>query len=275
MNDPRIAEISRRMTAARLDERWDSLNRSIYQRLGEFASRGIGQSSMALQAVGLLCATEARAAVQLAWQNVWRTALNLGLEPSADLPAHLKTEVRAQTDEHFSKLRAILEEHNRRIGVGLAQPYDDLAKARELVLRETDAEVDLAVASLARRAEREGVASVYQFYAPVGAVVSGSHASASVVQNIGAQERVELSAALERILEGVVGALEDVGQERRDDLVELVREAREEIDRPRPNGLRLTSVLQGIGSAVQTIASVEPAYQTLKGAAALIGVHLP
>lgn len=274
MIDPRIVEISRRMTTTRFEDRWDSLGRSISQTLAEFSARGTGQSSMALQAVGRICVAEARAAVQLAWQNVWRAALTIGVEPSADLSAQLKAEIRTQTDEHFSRLRATLEDYDRRIRSHVAHVYDDLVKARQLALAETDAEVDLAVASLERRAEKEGVRSVYQFYAPVAAVVSGRHASASVVQNIGGQERAQLAGALERIQEAIAHA-EQLQDQPKGELVELVREARNELDRPNPNGLRLTSVLQGIGFAVQTIGSLEPAYRALKAAAALVGIQLP
>ncbi len=192
MSDPRIFEISRRLTVARLEERWDPLNRSISQRLAEFALRGIAQSSMAVQAVGQICSAEARAAVQLAWQNIWRSALNVGVEPSGDLASQLKAEIRSQTDEHFRRLRMTLEQRQRGIGVGVDHVFDDLIKARELALAQVDGEVDLAVASLERRAEREGVKSVYQFYAPVGAVVSG-HASESVVQHIGGWSAPQLN----------------------------------------------------------------------------------
>ncbi len=157
----------------------------------------------------------------------------------------MKEEIRAETEEHYHRLVATLDEHQRRIGVGVDHIHGDLAKARELTLAQVDAEVDLAVASLERRAAREGVRSMYQFYAPVGAVVSGSHASASIVQNIGAQERAELAAALERVAEAVARA-DELRDEPKEDLIELVREARGELDRPKPNGLRLTSVLEGI-----------------------------
>ena len=38
---------------------------------------------------------------------------------------------------------------------------------------------------------------MYQFYAPVGAVVSGTLASATVMQKIGGKEKAELLTALE------------------------------------------------------------------------------
>jgi hypothetical protein len=269
MSDPRIFEISRTLTATGLEERWGPFQDSLVRRFSEFAERGIGQSSMAAHAIRGLCGAEARAAVQLAWQNLWRTALNVGVEPSGGLAAELKAAIRAQTEEHYRKIGETQEDYERRIG----SAGDQLWKARELALAQVDAEVDLAVASLERRAAREG-GSVYQFYAPVGAVVSGSGASASVVQNIGGQEKAELIGALDRILEAITRA-EELRDQPKEDLIDLVREARGELDRPKPNGLRLASVLVGVGQAVQTIGSVDSAYQALKAAAALAGLQLP
>ncbi len=46
-------------------------------------------------------------------------------------------------------------------------------------------------------------------------------------------------------------------------------------DSERPNSLKVSSVLTGIGTAVQTIGALQPAYQALKTAAAAFGLPLP
>jgi len=272
MIDPRIVEISRRSTIGHLEQRWDPFVRSIRDELGRFAVRGTAQSSMATQAVGRICAAEAGAAVQFAWQNLWRVAVAIGVQPGGDLPGQLKAEVRAQTEAHFQKLVETLEDNERRTATAVEQVHHDLAKARELALVQVDAEVDLAVASAEGKAQREGVSTVQQFYGPVGAVLSGPHASASVVQNIGSREKAELVTALDRLVEAIIRSDE---VQRQDEVIEVVREARDELGRQKPNSLRLTSMLEGVGHAVQTIGSVQDAYQAVKIAAALIGVNLP
>src|SRR5262249_18894583 len=160
-------------------------------------------------------------------------------------------------------------ENEQRLGVN-AKTYlqGHLPKARELALAQADAEIDLATASLLRRAEREGARTVYQFYAPVGAVVSGIRASASVVQNIGGSERTELASALDKLRDALARA-EELGEQPKGELLDVVHDARAELERPQPNGVRLTSLLYGLGAAVQTVGSIEPAYHALKAAAAL------
>ena len=64
-------------------------------------------------------------------------------------------------------------------------------------------------------------------------------------------------------------------QQQKEELLELVSEAREEIDKPKANSIRLASVLGGIGQAVQTIGSATAAYQAVKAVASLLGLQLP
>jgi len=272
MIDPQIFEISQRLTIASLEERWGPLEDSIAESIYDLTDQGMGHSSVAVGTVAHICATEARAAVQLAWQNIWRVALNIGVEPSEDLAPQLKAAIRSQTEEHFRRLIETVELRQR--GVSYPELHTQLRKARDLMLAQVEAEVDLAVASLKRKTEREGVPSVFQFYAPVGAVLSGANASASVVQHLGAQQKSELTTALERLADAIERA-DEFRDQAKDDVMELVQEARGEVDRARPNRLHLASVLLGIGQAVQTAGSVAPAYGLLKSAAALIGVQLP
>ena len=280
MIDQRILDISRRLMAAHLRERWSPMRNSITQRQLECSQSGHGRSGAVVEAIGQICAGEARAVVHFAWSNILRTALTVGIEPSDDLAGQLKAEIRSQTDQHFERLRAeLVQNHRLAIGGSEASVFDNLISAREIVLAQIDGEVDLAVASLEQRqrASSQGgkITSVYQFYAPVAAVVSGANASASVVQNMGAQEKSDLGAALDTLRAAIAVAAEVRDQSQKEDLLELVSEARQELDKPKPNGLRLTSVLSGIGQAVQTIGSVDAAYQAVKVVAAVLGLQLP
>jgi hypothetical protein len=275
MIDSKVFDLSRRMTDVALSERWDSVLESITLSLGQHALGGLGRSGAAGQAVGRICGEEARYAVQLAWQTLWRAALNVGMTPVDDVAREFKAEIRTQTAEHFERLRKTLVERLRPMGINFSERLDRFVRSRDLALTAVDAEVDLAVASAERRGSTDGTSTVYQFYAPVGAVMTGANSSASIIQNMGAQAKTDLGAALDRLREAL-GRATDVREEhQKGELVELVREAREELDRPRPNGWRLISVLQGIGGAVQTIGSALPAYETLKTVAGMAGIQLP
>jgi hypothetical protein len=275
MIDPKIRDISGRMTAAKLDSRWVALERSITRRLLQLQGEGQGRSGAAAEAIGDICAAEAQSAVPISWQYIWRAVLNIGVTPSSDLADELKAEIRAQTEQHFRRLKAVVSDHIHRMGLSPDLVHDSLTKARDLALSMADPEVDLALTSVERRLRTEKAETIYQFYAPVGAVVSGANASASVVQNMSAQARADLGAALESLAEAIFSATEIRNQQERGEVVELVSDARRELHRPTPNGWRLISLLQGIGGAVQTVGSALPAYEALKAAARMAGIELP
>ena len=56
---------------------------------------------------------------------------------------------------------------------------------------------------------------------------------------------------------------------------EVIVDARSELAKPQPNALRMRGALTGIATTIQTLGAAAPAYVLLKGALALLGVHLP
>ena len=58
-------------------------------------------------------------------------------------------------------------------------------------------------------------------------------------------------------------------------MLELVGELDTEAAKERPNNLKITSGLSTIGQSISTVAALKPAYETVKGVAALFGVSLP
>jgi hypothetical protein len=83
-----------------------------------------------------------------------------------------------------------------------------------------------------------------------------------------------LSKAFVQILEELP-EVEDSAQFNRDDVGAIVHEAKEEVEKERPNGARLRALVAGIGSAIAYAPKLRAAYDTLKWAAGMIGVSLP
>lgn len=61
----------------------------------------------------------------------------------------------------------------------------------------------------------------------------------------------------------------------KDELLDLIEEGRAEVDKAKPNGMRLTSVFSAIATAIQTAGSLQSAYQALKAALLPLGLPLP
>ena len=97
-------------------------------------------------------------------------------------------------------------------------------------------------------------------------------AMTNISYSLDAGERDVLVRALDLVKESLATG-EHVGV--REEISELIEEARAEVGKPKPNGMRLQSVLTGIAGAIQTAGSLQPAYQALKAALLPLGVFLP
>ena len=154
-----------------------------------------------------------------------------------------------------------------------------LSDVREQALMKVDAEIDLFVLSLLRQTEaREGKTEssgqIFNFYSPIGAIQTGPSATANVVMNLSPRDREALREALERVKEGL-SIVEHLPGHPKEEVLDLVEEAKTEVGKPRPNGMRLGSVLMAVGTAIQTVGSLQPAYQALKAALLPLGIPLP
>ena len=56
---------------------------------------------------------------------------------------------------------------------------------------------------------------------------------------------------------------------------EIEKDLEDEIQKEKPNVTRLRSLLTTVGSSIQVVSSLKPAYETLKQALTFIGVSLP
>jgi hypothetical protein len=143
---------------------------------------------------------------------------------------------------------------------------------RDHELARHEAEIEHYVATLeTARARGTASAAAYNFYGSVGAVVSGPGASATVVQNIGTDQREALLKALE-LVKKAIGEAAEIVEKDRDELIELADEAAAEVSKEKPNGRRLGLALQSLAAAVQGIASGPAAYEVLRSAASAIGL---
>lgn len=117
-------------------------------------------------------------------------------------------------------------------------------------------------------------ASMYHFHSPVGVVQTGPGATASVVQALGAEDREALLHAL-RVVGEALSAVKELPGSSKEEVLQLVEEGRTEIQKARPNGMRLGAVLSAVATAIQTAGSLQPAYQALKTALLPLGILLP
>lgn len=113
----------------------------------------------------------------------------------------------------------------------------------------------------------------YNFHGNVGSVQTGANAVANVVQNLGANERASLTAALQQFKEAI--EIEpSLTEPERQKLLEIAQECASEVGSKSPDDTRLLDIFNVLGTAVQTLASAPVAYQVLKTAFLACGISL-
>jgi hypothetical protein len=112
---------------------------------------------------------------------------------------------------------------------------------------------------------------------PAGANVTNvvTHGSNSPV-NVGSgtlNQQVNVNEAIAELVTALAGLLEAMkDQPRLDEVRDIVIEAKDEAAKPRPNKLRLRSILGGAKDALQGVAAVQPAWETVHRALQMLGL---
>lgn len=276
MLDPKVTELARTMIQVQFDERRKQLQRDIELIHNDIAERGMGRSGVTFSRVYELCAHEVEVRAFIIWQVLFRVLSTVGAFPSEELSRELKAELEAYLPADLPELTQILERNAEFVQL---RSIPSFADARNHALKKVDAEIDLFAHSIQSRAPgQKGKADpspvVQHFYSPVGVVQTGSGAVASVAQTFTAQDREGLIRALGLVSQSLA-AIGELASYPKEEVQELVREAQSEVEKTKPNGTRLRTILTAVATAIQTAGSVQPAYQTLKAALLPLGIFLP
>lgn len=108
----------------------------------------------------------------------------------------------------------------------------------------------------------------------IGAVQTGNHAVANVALQNNSQQITELLKALD-VVATELAKVDSIPGHNKDEVLELVEDGKVELAKQKPNVTKLTSYMGMIGAALSGAANMKPAYETFKGAAALVGIQLP
>jgi len=111
--------------------------------------------------------------------------------------------------------------------------------------------------------------SVVNIHGNVGAVQTGSHATADVSMSVG--DSSELVAALKVLREEIEKSTESTPKQRQE-RAEVVGDVINAVTAQSPNKLKITSLLSGLGTAVRTVASLRGAWALVHSAAVALGL---
>lgn len=269
---PEFADRVSRLIEVRLEERRREFPRELIAIAHRLSSRGLLKSSVHVQESQRAHDRELEVRGILIWESIVRVHRTFGPGLTPTLRDELKSLFNAHLDPGFSELAESFEQGRVRSGISMSA---DLADSKVRVLAKHDVEIDLYVDSLRLTSESTApVAASYNFYGNVGAVQTGPHAVANTVQNLGAEDVAALRSAIEQVRDAIASAA-TIPDKQRAELLEIATEAHEQLSRPERNGTRMLATLNILATAVQGIASAQPAYAAIKAALLPLGVTLP
>lgn len=270
MLNRQIIDLAYPMISAEMDERRAQIQIDIGKTVSDFSRRGIGTSSIG--AIERLCGREIEFRASIIWRILHRIITTLNMRSTEVNGPDIKQEVRKNLP--VNDLKQSLGQLATNLRANLME--DSLGPACIHAFKKVDAEIDLFIASL-QQGEQVGVgssSSTITFYSPVGVVQTGTGATAMVFQNATPEDRVALLGVLRQAKE-CLSEVERVPGYSKEEIIDLVDEGRTEIEKPKPNGLRLKLVFLTIGEAIRSVNTLHQVYQSLKTLLIPYGILLP
>jgi hypothetical protein len=272
-----VVRIAEERLLLEIGEQTDSLNQEINRSERAAAASGSSRSGPAFRGLTNLYILYIRNRAQLVWQTLFRFLTTTGISYSDTLAEELKKLLAKHLPENLFK--DILQQKATLVGQpdSFTRLGPELDAARIAALAKVGTEIDLFVLSLKQKVEmkeKENSSTVFNIYSPVGAIQTGDSSIANVTQSIDSDVRDQLSKVLEEISSRLLQ--EDILLPNpKAEIIEIIQEGQEELKKQSPNITKLRGMLSSVGTSIHTIASMKPAYETLKWALTFLGISLP
>jgi hypothetical protein len=189
-----------------------------------------------------------------------------GAEPSTDAPARTAYLIELMNGELQILNEKLISVRNERLRPITSQlkaeaPVSEAAKAAQTVIAQYSAEVQIAVAGLVNTGKLAStVANSVHVSGNLGVVQFGKHA----VSNVGELHQPSTDiAGLASVFEQLVAAIKaapHLDEPARADIAEVVDELKAEARKSKPNRSKVTGLISGVSTAIQTIPNVAPAW---------------
>jgi hypothetical protein len=266
----RAIDSIRESVEAELGPRSTSLAAALNACDSEYARAGQFHSSMRVARRGLIACQELTIRAEIIYGLIQRCRPWF-----SDLDDVLIADLGDQIREHVTAQAAVVLQQS-----GLKPPSETsrytklvdepLTECRDKLIRKFAIQARFFVEDL-RRQPAAAVGGV-TIHGNVGALQTGAYATARV--HIDAAGSARLIDALEQLRAALPSAADmELGE--REQGTELVGDVIVAARAGKPNGAKLAGLLMGLGTIVQTVASVRPAWEAVRQAANVIGISLP
>lgn len=250
-----------------------ALDRDINTSIGKWSASGALLSGGAMLGLVRECTNSIPVRAQVALNLLLRTLAAHGTPLTDEVSSDCREIVFGLLNDQRSQFIARLEEtppfRMKNAGSARQSALKDIDEVIDLENRRIQGEINLIVAA-SKRPTADSSPSL-NFHGPVGVVQTGSGSYAVSNQTIDASAAQKLNEALAK-LEADLSS--ESGTEV-DDVRELVADAKTELQKERPNPSKVKALFQGIGSTIEFMPKIRPAYDAVKWAASLVGINLP
>jgi hypothetical protein len=142
------------------------------------------------------------------------------------------------------------------------------------LIKRLTTELRLAMAASKKDSNMAASSTNMTFNGPVGLIQTGDGSQAAVTQHIDLGTRTQLLSVLQSYIDEL-DKVENHSMAGREELKEMVLETKDELEKAKPNSLKIGSGLRTIAETSKFIGSLGPAYQVLKPLLSYFGIHLP
>jgi hypothetical protein len=278
MIDKSITSIASKRCQIEIGEQNAQLQKQMTQLISDFNARGVLRSGAIMIKSSEICCDAIKARAQFVWQTYYRFISTTGVGYSDDLEEQLNALVASHFPEALGDIRGIFKQGAKHAGNDqlFDRFFKEMESARSTALNTIETEISLFVHSLRNKQQTDSDSSqtVVNVYSPVGNIQTGANSVANISQAIDTESKERIIAALSEIKVAIDGLGESYAINK-DEVEELVTESSQELEKDKPNSLKVRGLLSGIAASIQTTASLKPAYESLKVAAGFIGISLP
>jgi hypothetical protein len=280
MSLDQAVSIITRLTREEVRQRESLLANEIQQVKERANARGALLSGFTVESISVLVRDEFRIRVALFWEIVQRVLSSTGLDISTDYSQRLQALLAEFLDGQSEQLTSVLRMNVASINHGwnenmIPNERRELESATGAKIELFSLEVEARAASSLSGDSAARSETVYNFHnSNIGALQSGQNASANVTQSVTSFDPAGILKALE-VVEKAVDGVQQVALTSKAEVVEVIRELKAEVQKPKPNRLKVTQLLSGLAAVVQTTASLQPAYGMLRPILLSFGIQPP
>lgn len=274
MLDSNVITRIREYIDAELNPRQQTLGIALRDCISSFSKRGVLQSSMFVHACGEVCCNELTVRGHIVWNAVRRTygsmVGRLDDQTLSDLHQQIAEYLHRESQRVASQGCERIKWDGTRWHGTIKNAVSE--RCRELVAT-LSIEAQFYVDELRQTQEKQAAGDTpgMVFNAPVGAVQTGAFATAHI--SLSGAEADCFVAALEE-LKGSLADNGEIQNEQREQAQELADDLLIAVRADKPNPPRIGALFGGLAQTVRTVASLRPAWETVRDAAIAIGLWI-